>query len=121
MEPVVLVDGEYSAPLDGMTLGGKLMVEIKSQCKGRASALWAEVSEGQVPEHHRWQVQHQHVPFNVIARLAKANGLLSRSRENTHGLQNVGCLDCSGDSFRQLQRTAIGRKWPVSDLRATVA
>jgi len=59
MEPVVLVDGDYSASLDGMTLGGELIVEIKCPFKGRASALWAEASEGRVPEHYAWQVQHQ--------------------------------------------------------------
>lgn len=59
MEPVVLVDGEYSASLDGMTLGGELIVEIKCPFQGRKSALWAEASEGRVPEHYAWQVQHQ--------------------------------------------------------------
>jgi putative phage-type endonuclease len=59
MEPLVLVDGEYSASLDGMTLGGELIVEIKCPFKGRASSLWTEASEGRVPEHYALQVQHQ--------------------------------------------------------------
>ena len=29
MQPLVLVDGEYSASLDGLTLGGERIVEIK--------------------------------------------------------------------------------------------
>lgn len=59
MQPLVLVDGEYSASLDGLTLGGERLVEIKCPYKGRASALWQGAEAGELPEHYRWQVQHQ--------------------------------------------------------------
>jgi len=59
MEPLVLVDGENSASVDGMTLDGRLILEVKCPAKGKASALWQAVSSGEVPEHYRWQLQHQ--------------------------------------------------------------
>jgi putative phage-type endonuclease len=59
MQPKVMVDGEYSASLDGITLDGELIVEIKCPMKGRESELWKQVSAGQIPEHYFWQVQHQ--------------------------------------------------------------
>ena len=59
MQPQVLVDGHYSASLDGITLNGTALVEIKCPYKGQASALWQSVSTGTIPEHYRWQVQHQ--------------------------------------------------------------
>ena len=59
MQPLVLTKGDYSASLDGITLDGDLIVEIKCPYKGQASALWQAVSVGEVPEHYRIQVQHQ--------------------------------------------------------------
>ncbi len=59
MQPLVLTEGDYSASLDGITLDGDLIVEIKCPYKGQASALWQAVSVGEVPEHYRIQVQHQ--------------------------------------------------------------
>lgn len=59
MQPLVLTEGDYSASLDGITLEGDLIVEIKCPYKGQASALWQAVSVGEVPEHYRIQVQHQ--------------------------------------------------------------
>lgn len=59
VEPKVLVDGEYSASLDGITLDGDLVVEIKCPVKGRNSELWQQAAKGEIPEHYRWQVQHQ--------------------------------------------------------------
>jgi putative phage-type endonuclease len=59
MEPLVLTDGDYSASLDGITLGGELILEIKCPFKGRASELWKSVAAGEVPAHYWWQVQHQ--------------------------------------------------------------
>jgi putative phage-type endonuclease len=60
MQPLVLVDGEYSASLDGVTLGGERIVEIKCPFKGKNSALWeAADGGGHLPEHYHWQVQHQ--------------------------------------------------------------
>jgi putative phage-type endonuclease len=59
MQPLVLSEGDYSASLDGITLDGDLIMEIKCPYKGQASALWQAVSVGEVPEHYRIQVQHQ--------------------------------------------------------------
>lgn len=59
MQPLVLQDGPYSASLDGMTLDGELVVEIKCPYRGQDSALWREVKAGWVPDHYAAQVQHQ--------------------------------------------------------------
>jgi putative phage-type endonuclease len=59
MQPLVVVDGEYSASLDGMTLGGERIVEIKCPVKGRNSTLWNTVAAGGLPVHYQWQVEHQ--------------------------------------------------------------
>lgn len=59
MQPLVMQDGAYSASLDGMTLGGDLIVEIKCPVRGQDSALWKEVQAGWVPDHYAAQIQHQ--------------------------------------------------------------
>ena len=59
MEPLVLVDGEYSASLDGITLEGDLIVEIKAPWRGRESPLWQAVEANELPEYIAVQVQHQ--------------------------------------------------------------
>src|SRR6266550_3053804 len=59
IQPLVLVNGEYSASLDGLTLGGERLVEIKCPFKGRDSTLWKTIEAGRLPEHYQWQVQHQ--------------------------------------------------------------
>jgi putative phage-type endonuclease len=59
MQPLVLQDGLYSASLDGMTLDGDLIVEIKAPFRGRDSTLWKAVAGGEVPVHYLMQVQHQ--------------------------------------------------------------
>lgn len=59
MQPLVLVEGEYSASLDGITLDGSLILEIKCPVKGRESDLWKQANAGNLPEHYHWQVQHQ--------------------------------------------------------------
>lgn len=59
MQPVVLVDGDYSASLDGMTFDGGLALEIKCPVKGKTSTLWRDVADGRVPDHYRWQMEHQ--------------------------------------------------------------
>jgi putative phage-type endonuclease len=56
MQPLVVVDGEYSASLDGITLTGDRLLEIKAPMKGRDSTLWKTVEAGQLPEHYQWQV-----------------------------------------------------------------
>jgi putative phage-type endonuclease len=59
MQPLVLEAGPYSASLDGMTLDGDLVLEVKCPFKGRSSALWRDVSAGLVPQHYGIQIQHQ--------------------------------------------------------------
>jgi putative phage-type endonuclease len=59
MQPLVLQAGDYSASLDGMTLEGDLILEIKCPVRGTRSDLWQEVLAGDVPEHYAIQVQHQ--------------------------------------------------------------
>ena len=59
MEPLVLAEGEYSASLDGITLEGSLILEVKCPVKGQDSDLWKAVAAGTLPEHYTWQVQHQ--------------------------------------------------------------
>lgn len=59
MQPQVVVDGLYSASLDGITLNGDTLVEIKVPFKGAVSELWQTVKAGNVPEHYLLQVQHQ--------------------------------------------------------------
>jgi putative phage-type endonuclease len=59
MQPLVVVDGEYSASLDGFTLDGDRVLEIKAPVKGRDSTLWKGVEEGRLPKFYETQVQHQ--------------------------------------------------------------
>lgn len=59
MQPVVVEASSYSASLDGMTLNGDLILEIKCPARGAHSDLWADVAAGEAPEHYRVQVQHQ--------------------------------------------------------------
>ena len=59
MQPLVMQDGDYSASLDGITLQGDLIVEVKCPMRGRNSTLWREAEAGQVPGHYAAQVQHQ--------------------------------------------------------------
>jgi len=59
MQPLVMTSGEYSASLDGITMNGDLIVEIKCPYKGKASELWQSVEVGEIPEMYRVQIQHQ--------------------------------------------------------------
>lgn len=59
MQALVVQEGAYSASLDGMTLEGDLIVEIKCPYRGQDSSLWREVQAGWVPDHYAAQVQHQ--------------------------------------------------------------
>ncbi len=59
MEPLVLTEGEYSASLDGITLEGDLILEVKCPVRGRDSPLWQAVEAKELPEHYQLQVQHQ--------------------------------------------------------------
>lgn len=59
MQPRVLEAGGYSASLDGMTLEGDLILEVKCPVRGCRSDLWQDVTAGVVPDHYLAQVQHQ--------------------------------------------------------------
>jgi putative phage-type endonuclease len=59
MQPLVLVEGDYSASLDGLTFEGDLLLEIKCPVKGKDSVLWQQVALGEIPAHYRWQLEHQ--------------------------------------------------------------
>lgn len=59
MQPLVLVEGDYSASLDGLSFDGELLVEIKCPVKGKSSSLWQQVARGEIPVHYRWQLEHQ--------------------------------------------------------------
>jgi hypothetical protein len=58
MEPLVMVKGEYSASLDGITLDGDLVLEIKCPMN-RDSKILAEAKAGRVPVAVYWQIQTQ--------------------------------------------------------------
>jgi len=49
----------YSASLDGITLQGDTILEVKVPFRGAISELWQTVKSGAVPEHYMLQVQHQ--------------------------------------------------------------
>lgn len=59
MQPLVLEAEAYSASLDGMTLEGDLVLEIKCPARGTCSKLWHSVAAGEIPEHYQVQIQHQ--------------------------------------------------------------
>ncbi|MBI2276848.1 MAG: YqaJ viral recombinase family protein [Dechloromonas sp.] len=59
MEPLVMVSGDYSASLDGSSLPGDLILEVKCPVKGRESETWKEAEAGRIQAHYYWQVQHQ--------------------------------------------------------------
>lgn len=65
MQPLVLEAGDFSASLDGQTLDGDLILEIKCPLRGTRSDLWQDVAAGQVPEHYLIQVQHQLMVSNA--------------------------------------------------------
>jgi putative phage-type endonuclease len=59
MNPLVMQDGLYSASLDGITLSGDLIVEVKCPFRGRQSSLWKAAKEGETPRYYAAQIQHQ--------------------------------------------------------------
>jgi len=58
-QPAVFEDGEYGASVDGITMEGDQLLEIKSPTKGRDSPRWQEVADGAISEYDYAQVQHQ--------------------------------------------------------------
>lgn len=59
MQPLVLQDDAYSASLDGITLEGDIVLEIKCPYRGAESALWQHAVSGEIPPHYQAQIQHQ--------------------------------------------------------------
>ncbi len=59
LQPVVMVDGHYSASLDGLSLSGDLVLEVKCPLKGKDSNTWRTAAVGLVERHYELQVQHQ--------------------------------------------------------------
>jgi putative phage-type endonuclease len=59
MEPAVMVLGDYSASLDGLTFDGSVLLEAKCPFKGAESETWKQAMIGQVEPHYIVQVQHQ--------------------------------------------------------------
>ena len=69
MEPAVMLDGDYSASLDGISLSGELLLEIKCPMKGQSGETWAKAVEGLVEQHYLVQIQHQ----LMVTQAAKAH------------------------------------------------
>src|ERR1019366_1182778 len=67
MQPKVVVDGLYSASLDGINMDGKLVLEIKCPFQRQSSKLWQVVKSGKVPDHYHYQVQHQLMVSGAVA------------------------------------------------------
>lgn len=93
MQPLVVQEGAYSASLDGMTLEGDLIVEIKCPYRGQDSELWREVQAGWVPDHYAAQVQHQlMVSGAALAHLwvfDGTQGLLRPIERNDDAMQRI--------------------------------
>ena len=88
MQPLVLEGGLYSASLDGMTLEGDLIVEIKCPMRGSQSGLWKDVVAGHVPEYYAVQVQHQlMVSGAIVAHLWVFDGSVGILHEITPDLE----------------------------------
>lgn len=105
MEPLVLVDGEYSASLDGITLDGGLVVEIKCP-KSKDSKILAEAMAGRVPAHVYWQIQTQlMVSGAALAHLYVfngTNGILLEQRPEASAWETIRQ---DWDRFMQLVRS----------------
>lgn len=59
MEPAVMVNGDYSASLDGLTFDGSLLLEVKCPMGRQDSETWKLAKTGQVEPHYMVQLQHQ--------------------------------------------------------------
>lgn len=102
MQPLVLVEGLYSASLDGIDLDGELIVEIKCPYKGGKSPLWQAVQRNEVPEHYLVQIQHQLMVSGAsVAHLwvfDGSNGILVTVLPDQEMFQ---CIKCGWDNFQQ--------------------
>lgn len=102
MQPLVLDGGLYSASLDGMTLDGDLIVEIKVPFRGSRSDLWTDVAAGQVPEHYMVQIQHQLMVSRAdTAHLWVFNGEIGILHEITPDRELMERIRSVWDDFQQ--------------------
>jgi putative phage-type endonuclease len=101
MQPLVLADGQYSASLDGINLGGDLILEIKCPFRGKQSSLWQDAVDGRVPGHYAAQVQHQlMVAESRIAHVwvyAEGEGILLTVRRDE---EMIGLIREAWDDFQ---------------------
>lgn len=102
MEPLVLLDGEYSASFDGMTLAGDVVLEIKCPMKGCDSELWKVVESGEVPEYYGWQIEHQLMVSGAkLAHLWIFDGTLGILREISPNPESWGEIRSAWDRFME--------------------
>lgn len=100
MQPVVMVDGEYSASLDGLSLPGDTILEVKCPMKGTDSETWKQAEAGQVERHYQLQIQQQ-----LMVSGAKRchfwvfNGKSGRMVEVLPDLTDWGVLETGWDAF----------------------
>lgn len=100
MEPLVLADGDYSASLDGITLDGGLVLEIKCPMQGRESGLWQAVAQGSVPDYYGWQIEHQlMVSGATLAHLWVFDGTEGLLLETSAQPQRWGTIHEAWDRF----------------------
>lgn len=60
LEPQVIEAGRIVASLDGITMDGATIAELKVPPKGRESTTWQHIeAHGKPPVHYGWQVQQQ--------------------------------------------------------------
>lgn len=119
MEPLVVTEGEYSASLDGISLAGDLILEVKCPVKGRDSETWQEAEAGRVQQHYYWQVQHQ----LMVTQAAKAHfyvfdgedGIVVEVLPNT---EDTGQLRAAWDDFMVF--VATDRPPPLTPLDTVV-
>ena len=106
MEPLVLAEGDYSASLDGITLDGALILEVKCPVKGQASELWQQVAAGELPDHYYWQVQHQlMVSDALLAHVFVFDGTLGKLVEVDAGTGVLGADTEAWDAFMKYIET----------------
>lgn len=113
MQPLVMVDGEYSASLDGITFGGELFLEIKCPFKGRDSELWRTASSGQLPDHYQLQVQHQFMVTGAAqAHVYVFDGRAGILLEHTPKPERWEGIRDAWDDF--MERVALDRAPPLT-------
>jgi putative phage-type endonuclease len=106
MQPLVLVEGDYSASLDGLTFDGSLIVEIKCPVKGTDSVLWKTVAGGEVPEYYGWQIEHQlMVSGAALAHLYVFDGSEGLLREVAPQPERWQAIQAAWDTFMRCIET----------------